>query len=128
LPPPTPHRDTAATSLDEALARLREHEGVEHLILLGRDGLVVRHSGTGPIEEETIAARVPALAAACERLAGPLGHDDFRTAVLEFGQGVAIVVSISPDLLLAVLVEAGAGFAPLLRELRRERSRLAELI
>src|SRR5262245_4865482 len=56
------------SKLDAALARLRENEGVEQLILLGRDGLVVTQVGVHPGEDEPVAARIPGLALACEAL------------------------------------------------------------
>jgi predicted regulator of Ras-like GTPase activity (Roadblock/LC7/MglB family) len=117
------------TELDTALEGLRAHEGVEHLILLGRDGLVVRHAGSGSADEETIAARVPGLAAACEalgRAAGAQGR--FSTAVIEFDHGVAVVASLSSDLLLSIQIRPGVGFATLLRRLRQDRLRLIELL
>jgi predicted regulator of Ras-like GTPase activity (Roadblock/LC7/MglB family) len=116
------------TELDTTLQGLREQEGVEHLVLLGRDGLVVRHAGTGPADEETVAARVPGLAAACEALGRASLQGHFSTAVIEFDRGVVVVASLSSDLLLAILIRPGVGFASLLRRLRRDRLRLIELL
>jgi predicted regulator of Ras-like GTPase activity (Roadblock/LC7/MglB family) len=115
------------SELDTALSRLRSHSGVEHLILLGRDGLVIKHvDGAG--NEETVAARIPGIVAACEAFGGSARLGRFATTVLEFEQGVAIVACLSGDLLLVVLVQPGVGFAPLLRELRRERTRLIDFL
>jgi predicted regulator of Ras-like GTPase activity (Roadblock/LC7/MglB family) len=116
------------TELDTALEGLRAHEGVEHLILLGRDGLVVRHAGSGSADEETIAARVPGLAAACEALGRAGAQGRFSTAVIEFDHGVAVVASLSSDLLLSIQIRPGVGFATLLRRLRQDRLRLIELL
>ena len=115
------------SELDAALQRLRGHDGVDHLILLGRDGLVVQHLG-GDGKEEPVAARVPGLANACSALGTAAGTGRFQTAVVEFDSGVAIIAALSGDLLLVAMVRAGIGFAPLLRELRRERSQLVELL
>lgn len=116
------------SQLDTALAELRGHPGVAQLILLGRDGLVVQSTGAGEMDEESVAARIPGIEAACRELGrtGLLGT--FSTAVMEYEHGVAIVVSLQEDLLLAALVEPGVGFAPLLRDLRRQRENLAELL
>jgi hypothetical protein len=57
-----------------------------------------------------------------------VGGDQASTAVLELDDGVAIVTTLSPEMLLAILVRSGVGFTSLLRELRRERGRLAELV
>lgn len=115
--------------LDEVLSRLRSHEGVEQVLLVGSDGLLVRHLGQGGgADPETLAAMVPGLATASSTLGRAVGRGTFSTAVVELSEGVIIVVALSPDLLAAAVVRPGVGFAPLLRELRGERSRLAALL
>lgn len=115
------------SELDTALTRLRGHDGVDCLILLERDGLVVKQIGANGTDE-SIAARIPGLVAACTSLGDAAGHGDFATAVLEFESGVAIVTALAGDLLLAVTVRPGVGFAPLLHELRRQRAHLIEFL
>jgi predicted regulator of Ras-like GTPase activity (Roadblock/LC7/MglB family) len=115
------------SKLDEALARLRGHDGVEHLILLGRDGLVIQHvDGRGL--EEAVAARIPTLVGAAEALGSAGTGGRVATVVLEFEQGVGIVTVLPHDLLLAAFVRPGVGFAQLLRALRSERDELAGLL
>ena len=116
------------TSLESTLSELFGHEGVERLVLLGRDGLVVHQIGGEPREQEAVAAAVPAMAAACEMLGSAARAGQFLTSVLEFDDGVMIVLALSRELFLAVQVRSGAGFAPLLLELRRNRNRLIELL
>ncbi len=116
------------SELDSALSMLRGHEGVEQLILLGRDGLVVRQSGGADGAEESVAARVPGLVAACEALGRASGQGPFLTAALEFECGTAVVLTLEDDLILAVLLQPQVGFAPLLRELRARRADLVELL
>jgi predicted regulator of Ras-like GTPase activity (Roadblock/LC7/MglB family) len=117
------------TQLDEALQALRAHEGVQHVLLIGTDGLLVRHVGgsDGP-DPDRVAARVPVLATAADALGRATGGGGASTAVLELGETVAIITSLSRDLLLTVLVRSGVGFAGLLREIRRDRVRLAGLV
>lgn len=114
------------SELDELLSELREHPGVRHALLLGRDGLLIRHLGDGAaIERDTVAAMVPGVGAACSELGRAADRGDFSTAVVEYAAGVAIVVAVSPELLLALVLEPGVGFAPLLHRVRGERDRLA---
>ncbi|MQA88924.1 MAG: hypothetical protein GEU90_01635 [Gemmatimonas sp.] len=115
------------SELDAALNRFQRHEGVEQIVLLGSDGLVVQQTGSTQAAE-SVAARIPGLTDAASSLGDAADRGEFGTAVLEFGDGVAIVLSLSEDLLLAVMLRPGVGFAPLLRDLRRERSHLVELI
>jgi predicted regulator of Ras-like GTPase activity (Roadblock/LC7/MglB family) len=116
------------SELDTALAELRAHPGVDHLILLGRDGLVIQHLGSGEGDEETVAARVPGIVVAARGLGAAASRGSFITAVLEYDSGVAIIVALPGDLLLAALVRRDVGFAPLLRQLRRQRDRLGQLL
>jgi predicted regulator of Ras-like GTPase activity (Roadblock/LC7/MglB family) len=117
------------TQLDEALRRLKEHDGVERLLLVGRDGLLVREAGDGAaLDAETVAAMIPGLAGACTALTRATGQGAFSTAVLEFAAGVVVIAPLSDDALIAVLLRPAVGFAPLLRALRTERDRLASLL
>jgi len=115
------------SELDTALGRLRRHDGVEQLILLGSDGLVIQSLGDAG-DEEPVAARIPGIASACAALGSASDSGALSTAVIEFQSRVAIVSVLSPDLLLALIVRPGVGFAGLLRELRTERNRLVELL
>ena len=117
------------TELDEALRALQEHDGVEHLLLVGRDGLLIRDAGDrADFPVETAAAMIPGLASACGALGRATGQGAFTTAALEFASGVVVVAPLSSEVLLAVVLRPGVGFAPLLRTLRRDRDRLAGLL
>jgi predicted regulator of Ras-like GTPase activity (Roadblock/LC7/MglB family) len=114
--------------LEQALTGLKNHAGVEHVLLLGHDGLLVQHLGDPACEAETVAAMVPGIASACTGLGRAGERGGFRTAVVEFDAGVGIVLSLSADLLLVLLMRPNVGFAPLLLELRQQREHLAELL
>lgn len=116
------------SELDEALSSLRRHPGVEHVLVLGRDGLLIQHAGDEPLDAETISAMVPGLASAAEGLGSAAERGEPSTVVARFRSGVAVVEILSADLLLAVLLREGVGFAPLLREMAEERARLAALV
>jgi predicted regulator of Ras-like GTPase activity (Roadblock/LC7/MglB family) len=116
------------SELDRALSSIRGHEGVEHVLVLGRDGLLIQHSGVGALDAEDVAAMVPGIVSAASGLGSAAGQGEAATVVVRFRQGVAVVEELSPDLLLAVLLRADVGFAALLRELSRERERLGTLI
>lgn len=115
--------------LDDALAGIQSHEGVEHLLLVGRDGLLIRDAGTADgFAAETVAAMIPGLATACTALSRATEQGAFTTAVLEFSAGVVVIAPLSSEVLVAAVLRGGVGFAPLLRTLRRERDNLAGLL
>lgn len=117
------------TQLDDALLRVRTHQGVEHVLLVGMDGLLVSHIGeSGGIDPERVAAMVPGLIAAAGSLGAAAEGGECSTVVLELELGVAIAMPLSSELLLAVLLRPDVPFPGLLREVRRDRGRIAALV
>ncbi|HET7230048.1 MAG TPA: roadblock/LC7 domain-containing protein [Longimicrobium sp.] len=115
------------SELDQALDQLRSHPGVDHVLVLGRDGLLIQHTG-GALDAETVSAMVPGVAGAAAALGGAAGLGAAQTVVIRLERGVALVQGLNDEVLLAVLLRGGTGFAPLLRELADGRERLAALV
>ena len=116
-------------TLEQALAHFGGHPGVEQVLLLGRDGLVVQRAAAGGAEQaEMAAAAVPAFIAACNELGQMTERGPLRTAVLQLDRGVLIAQPLSGELVLAVLLRSGVAFGPLLAELRASREQILELI
>ena len=114
------------TSIQELVRALSARDGVEAVVLLGRDGLVVDAHSTSNVEAERLAAVVPLVVGAADELGQHLSRGETTTIVLEYERGVAIVSPLNAEailLVLATLQETG----PLLYELRRNRGRLATL-
>ena len=116
------------SELDQALDRIRSHDGVEHVLVLGRDGLLIQHAGLRELDADTVSAMVPGLAQAAASLGRAAGMGDASTVVVRLDDGVAVVQDLSSEVLLAVLLNPGVGFAPLLRELGEGRQSLAALV
>ena len=66
------------SELEDLLTTFRQHQGVEQLVLLGRDGLVVKHLGGNYSDVEALAARIPGLASASEALGTASALDRFE--------------------------------------------------
>jgi hypothetical protein len=107
------------SELDSAMQALQAHAGVEHVLVLGRDGLLIQHAGDGSLDAETVLRHGPRHGAVGARP----GRGDRRrgasTVVARMASGVAVVSVLSDELLLAVLLRDGVGFAPLLHEVGR---------
>ena len=116
------------SELDQALEAISAHAGVEHVLVLGRDGLLIQHAGAHGLDAETVSAMVPGIAQAASALGGAAGLGAAATVVVRLERGVAVVSTLSDDVLLAVLLQEGVGFAPLLRELSERREALAALV
>jgi predicted regulator of Ras-like GTPase activity (Roadblock/LC7/MglB family) len=116
------------SELEAALSGIGTAEGVEQVLLVGRDGLIVHRVGRTVGDEETTAAVTPGLVAGCTALGRAADAGEFRTAVLEYAGRLSIVLALSRELLLLVLLQPGVPFAPLLREVRQRRDVLASLL
>ena len=115
------------SELDQALDRIRSHDGVEHVLVLGRDGLLIQHAGLRELDADTVSAMVPGVAQAAAALGGAAGLGQASPVVVRLDDGVAVVQGLSDEVLLAVLLRGNVGFAPLLRELGDGRQSLAAL-
>lgn len=116
------------SELDTALEGLLSHPGVEHVLLLGRDGLLIQHAGAGALDADTVSAMVPGLATTGAALGEAAGLGGADTVVVRMEGGVAVVAVLSAEVLLAVLLRGGVGFAPLLADLAGRRAALAALV
>ncbi len=125
-----PHAPTL-TQLVEAIV---QHEGVEAVLVIGRDGLLVDgRSGSAPVDLDALAAHLPRVLDAVAALGtaagdGTTGRGDLVSTIMEFEQGLALAAVLSSDASLLVLLRRGANAAPLLYDLRRFRGRIASII
>ena len=122
-------------SIRDLVAAIRQREGVEAAVILGRDGLLIDGQSIPGLDAEdlailsahvqdavlTPAACYPLYPAAANR--GPL-----TTAVLEHRDGLAVISVLSADAVLFVLVRPQANIGQLLFELRRNREHIAALV
>lgn len=115
-------------TIRDLVAAIREREGVQAAVVLGRDGLVIDGQGVPAIDTENVAAHVPPVLLAAEELGHASQHGSVQTAVLEHERGTAIISALSPDAVLLVLALPSANLAQLLYELRRNRANIASLV
>jgi predicted regulator of Ras-like GTPase activity (Roadblock/LC7/MglB family) len=115
-------------TIRDLVAAIRQREGVEAAVVLGRDGLLI-DSQTGPqLDAEHLAAHVPSIIQFADELGGAAQRGALQTAVLEHERGVAVISCLSPDAVLLVLVQPSANLGQLLYELRRNRANIAALV
>ena len=115
-------------SIRDLVAAIRQREGVDAALVLGRDGLLI-DSQLGPgLDPDDIAARISAIIGPADELGAVTGRGELLTAVLEHRDGLAIVAVLSSEALLLVLVTPQANIGQLLFELRRNREHIAALV
>ena len=126
-----PHAPTL-TQLVEAIV---QHEGVEAVLVIGRDGLLVDgRTGSASVDLDALAAHLPRVLDAATALGGAVsqqnvgGRGELVSTIMEFEHGLALAAVLSTDASLLVLLGRGANAAPLLYDLRRFRGRIASII
>ena len=107
---------------------LRQRPGVDAVLVLGRDGLLIEGFAAPGLNNEDLAARVPALVAEAEALGKETVQGALNTAILEHQKGYAIVASLADDTLLLILLRPSADLGGLLFDVRRYRGNIASLI
>ena len=115
-------------SIRDLVGAIRQREGVEAAVVLGRDGLLIDSQGVPGLDPEDLAARIPSIIGPADDLGNAVGRGDLVTAVLEHRGGLAIISVLTADAVLVVLVRPDANVGQLLFELRRNREHIAALI
>ena len=115
-------------TIRDLVAAIRQREGVEAAVVLGRDGLLIDSQTVSGLDAEDVAAHVPSIISAADEFGQAARRGARTTAILEHPQGLAIVSVLSPDAVLLVLVQSSANIGQLLFELRRNRAHIAALV
>jgi uncharacterized protein len=107
---------------------LRQRPGVDAVLVLGRDGLLIEGFAAPGLNNEDLAARVPALVFEAEALGKAAQQGAVATAIVENEKGYAIVASLADQTLLLLLLRPSADLGGLLFDVRRYRGNIASLI
>jgi predicted regulator of Ras-like GTPase activity (Roadblock/LC7/MglB family) len=115
-------------TIRELVEAFGRRDGVDAVVVVGRDGLPIDAHSPNGIDSENLAALLPAVIKAMGELGTAGARGEFATAVLEFGHGLAVVAVLSADALLIILVRPATNIGSLLFDLRRHRSAIAGLL
>jgi hypothetical protein len=115
-------------SIRDLVNAIRQREGVEAAVVLGRDGLLIDSQSVPGLDAEDLAARIPAIIGPADELGEAISSGALLTAVLEYRTGLAIISVLNADAILVVLVRPEANVGLLLFELRRNREHIAALV
>lgn len=115
-------------TIHEVVQALGTREGVDAVLLLGQDGLVIDSQAGDGVDADGLAALVPPVTAACEQLGSAAERGGFGVGLVEYARGMVMVAELTADTLLAVVFAAGANVGSHLYELKRHRAAIAELL
>jgi predicted regulator of Ras-like GTPase activity (Roadblock/LC7/MglB family) len=111
------HEGVEVASIRDLVAAIRQREGVEAAVVLGRDGLLIDGQAVPGIDPERIAALIPPIIGPADELGATLRRAELLT-----------VSAMSSEAILFVLLTPQANIGQLLFELRRNRDHIAALV
>ncbi|MDQ2889885.1 MAG: roadblock/LC7 domain-containing protein [Gemmatimonadota bacterium] len=115
-------------TLRELTEAVQNRPGVESVVILGADGLLIETHDSAQSHAEAIAARVPAVATAATQLGGAAGAGSAGMGLLEFDRGYGVFLRLSDQVLLFVCAGPSVDLSGLLYDLRRHRTAMAALV
>ena len=115
-------------TIRDLVATVRQFDGVQAALVLGRDGLLIDSEADAGLDAEQIAAHVPSIMQFADELGQAATVGSLRTAVLELETGLLVLSAMSSDVVLLVQLRADANVGALLYDLRRHRSGLGALV
>jgi len=115
-------------TLRDLVATIRQREGVDAAIVLGRDGLVIEGHLDEGLDADALAACLPAVLSAADGFSAAAQRGDAVSTLLEFQYGFALASILSSEVVLLVLVQPQANVGQLLLEIRRNREHIAALV
>ena len=115
-------------TIREFVQAIASREGVDAVVVVGRDGLPIDTASADGIDSESVAALLPSVIRWMSDLGAAGARGDFSSGVLEFGGGLAVVAVLHQDAMLVILVRPATNVGSLLFDLRRHRSAIAGLL
>lgn len=115
-------------TIQDVVRALASRQGVDAVVIAGRDGLTIDAHARNGIDVDGLAALVPSVAEACRQLGDAAERGGFGTGVVEYAGGLVLIAELNPEALLAMFFQPDTNIGSLLYELRRHRTAIARLL
>jgi predicted regulator of Ras-like GTPase activity (Roadblock/LC7/MglB family) len=115
-------------TIRDLVATLRRFDGVHAVAVLGRDGLLIDSEANAGVDTEQVAAHLPSILQYGDEVGAAAQVGTLRTAVLEHESATLVLATMSPEVVLLVMLGSDANLGALLYDLRRHRAGLAALV
>jgi predicted regulator of Ras-like GTPase activity (Roadblock/LC7/MglB family) len=115
-------------SIRDVVRTLALRDGVDAVIVLGRDGLTIDSTVKDGVDVDGLAALIPSVVAACTQLGSAASRGEFGLGAVEYAGGLAVICALTSESLLAIFVKSNVNVGSLLYELHRHRSAIASLL
>lgn len=103
-------------------------DSVRGAAIISDDGLVIHNALGAEADGDAVAALAVTTMRHAEQFGGAGRCGPLRTAVLDFGEGPAILTALGASATLVVLARPGRDLGPLLFEIRTRRTSLTGLL
>ncbi len=103
-------------------------DSVRGAAIISEDGLVIHDALNAEADGDAVAALAVTTMRHAEQFGGAGRCGPLRTAVLDFGEGPAILTALGTSATLVVLARPGRDLGPLLFEIRTRHSSLTGLL
>lgn len=114
-------------SIRDVVEALHARNGVDAVLVVGSDGLVIDSRARSHVDGEGVAALLPTALRGVADLGAAGRRGAFTTGLLEFDGGLAVVAILTDEAALIILVAPGVNVGTLLFDIQRHRSALAGL-
>lgn len=115
-------------TLRELTEAVQHRSGVQTVVVLGADGLVIETHESGHDNAEVLAARAPAVVMAARQMGEAADAGDVQLVLMELDRGYGILLRLSSQALLFVSATRDVALGELLFDLRRHRAPMAALV
>jgi predicted regulator of Ras-like GTPase activity (Roadblock/LC7/MglB family) len=127
-PAPASSSPSGAPSLRDLTDAIQQRPGVQGVVIVGADGLVIETHDASHDHADAVAARVPGVVTAARQLGDAAEEGELQLALLEFDAGFGIVLRLTPHAMLFVATSRDVALSELLFDLRRHRAPMAALV
>ena len=115
-------------TIRDVVSVFASRDGVEAVVVLGRDGLTIDSHAADGVDPDGLAALIPQVVNACADIGTAAQRGTFGMAVVEFSGGLLLIAEITGDALLAIAFQPKTNIGSVLFELQRHRSSIAGLL
>lgn len=115
-------------TLRELIDAIQRRPGVQAVLIVGADGLVIEAQDAAKESTEALAAHAPAVLSAARQLGQSAQAGEPRLALVELERGYAVLLELTEGALLLVTTARDAPLAELLYDLRRHRGAMSALV
>jgi predicted regulator of Ras-like GTPase activity (Roadblock/LC7/MglB family) len=114
--------------LREVVQHLVKRDGVDAVMVVSADGLVIDHASRSGVDSDAIAAMLPALTQSAKQVGEVTTGGRLTHAAFEFGSRQLVLSALGDDIYLTILTSPDVNIGNLLYDLRRHQPALASLI